>query len=59
MTEQNKNEVLEKKWLEEYRLLGFMDGDEIYLAARKAAQVEKENQFNSMDSLIKKHALLS
>ena len=34
------NNDLEKKWREEYRLLGFMDGDEIYLAARKAAQVE-------------------
>ena len=31
------NNDLEKKWREEYRLLGFMDGDEIYLAARKAA----------------------
>lgn len=29
-----------------------------YLAARKAAQIEKENQFNSMDYLIKKHAAI-
>ena len=31
---------------------------QVYLSARKAAQVEKENQFNSMDSLIKKHAAI-
>ena len=52
MTEQNKNEVLEKKWREEYRLLGFMDGDEIYLAARKAAQVEDNKNLYAANELI-------
>lgn len=39
----------EKKWREEYRRLGFMDGDEIYLAARKASQFEIDELKGSLE----------